>query len=506
MAAVVIVIAIGFLLHAHALINRDEAWLLIAAQRMQAGGSYLQDFFEVNMPLAIAVYIPAGRLALWLHQSQQFGITLYVIALSVQSAALSSRVLTAGPKPVVSQSMGPLFMAWVLFGLLCLPGADFGQKEHLIAILTLPFVCSMVNVEALINASAGLRGYCALLAAVGFYLKPHYAALPFLLLGGVGWQQRSWGLLRSVEAKVLVVAGFTNAVWVIDQYPDWFICAQWATDLYVHFGARHWQSLFRIDGLTAVAAGLLTQCLAWVGDRERRRTLAPLLIASGYSGIIYLLQFKAWTYQALVMQLFVFVSQGVLMALFWPRLRTGASTKALATLVACGAALLVDSGVRAIRRQPSFSVIVPIAKGLYMAHPGDTVYAFSTEVAPVFPAVPVLGLKWASRYSALWPLLELARVENGFDTVDRDRFEHDYRQPFVDSVIGDFQRYRPDYVLVDRRNFDVLPAGFDILSMFLADPRFAAIWSGYRRVGIVSLRPSTYDYDVYRRVDGGTAP
>ena len=70
-----------------------------------------------------------------------------------------------------------------------------------------------------------------------------------------------------------------------------------------------------------------------------------------------------------------------------------------------------------------------------------------------------------------------------------------YRQPFTQAVVEDFERAHPRVVLVDRRLMRGMPPNWDILSFFLADPRFAAQWSQYHQVATVTA----YSLDVYRR-------
>ena len=64
-----------------------------------------------------------------------------------------------------------------------------------------------------------------------------------------------------------------------------------------------------------------------------------------------------------------------------------------------------------------------------------------------------------------------------------------------ESVLEDFTRHRPDLVFVDVRpqksHFEEI--AFDYLEFFGSDPRFAALWRGYSRIG------RTEDYLVFAR-------
>jgi hypothetical protein len=52
-------------------------------------------------------------------------------------------------------------------------------------------------------------------------------------------------------------------------------------------------------------------------------------------------------------------------------------------------------------------------------------------------------------------------------------------------MIEDFERYRPDAILVDETPEKLfLPDGFDIMAWFRQDPRMAAILDKYERVAV----------------------
>lgn len=502
-SAAIVLVLLGVALHGRMLLNHDVAWFLIAAQRMVDGGSYSADFFEFNMPLAIAVYVPPYLLAKFLHLSLEMALSLWVAALSAQSAYLSSRFLTAGAAPVLDKRLGTLFASWLLVGFLFLPGADFGQREQLVAILGLPFLCACANGSTVPFPGRKIRGYAAALAATGFFIKPHYAALPFLLLAYAAWRRKSRAPLVSPEAWILLAVGLANAAWTLLVYPDWFVCARWALDLYGAYHARHWTDLFKPGSVEVAGACLLTQIVAVVSWRSLAETLWPFLLGALYASLAYLAQHKGWGYQALVAELIVFSAQGLALLRLASVPGRNFMSRAEALILGGGAAILLLAAAQAMRAPLPYAMVERIANSLPGARRGDSIYAFSVEVTPVFPAVSELGLKWGSRYSPLWPLLELARVENGFDPADKTRLIGLYRGPLVDSVVEDFERYSPDYVLVDRRYLDVLPRNFDILALFLADQRFARIWRGYGRVGGVMLSRNQLIYEVYRKLPSG---
>ncbi len=487
-------------LHASSLLNLDVAWLMTAAQRMLAGGSYTRDFFEVNMPLAIAAYIPPYIVSRGLQLSFQTAAVLYVGALSLQSACLTVYSLNAAAGPTSRSAYGPWLGAWLLFGLLLVPGYDFGQKEHLVVLLGLPWVCAIANYDGLAVLGRPLRLYLSLLAALGFYLKPHYAALPFALLAATAWRRKSWKPVLSLEMGVLLLAAAANACVVLLLYPDWFICARWASDLYGAYRARDLHKLFSLHDLWIYAACFVSQLAALVLSRNIRPLLMPLLLCVPYAWAAYLLQYKGWSYQFLPVELFTFAAPALALIGGTRAPRANSSRSTLALLFSAGAMLaMTGTALAQAYRLPTVLSLGGLPRVLAQANKGDYVFAFSIEVEPFLPAVPLMGLNWASRYSHLWPLLRIAQMENGGDPQDRARIENAYYRPLVDSVIEDFIRYRPQLVLVDRRAIASLPKDYDILKMFVADERFSAVWRQYVPIGMEEFPAGKPRFQVYWR-------
>ncbi len=478
------VIVKGLAIHLNVPLNHDVAWLLIAAGRMLAHGSYSNDFFEVNMPLAIGIYIPPHFLARWFGQSIPMANLAWTFILVIQSAGLSTLLTPVDRKPH-GIGLEPVWMAWILFGLIFLPGYDFGQKEHLVIVLTLPFLTLLTNSSR--GASPALRVYVSCLAGVGFFLKPHFAFLPLLLLGWMALREKSWKPLWSVEAITLLAVGALNAMIVFEHFPDWFLCARWAGDLYGAYQAASWKGLFLIDSMPIFGIVGIFLLLLALRNANFRSMAWPLLLAAVYGWLAYLLQFKGWTYQFLPVSIPLFLALGLAClnsiansTVDVPRGRT------IAIVYASITALTVGQVIYQTRDLPTIAQLERSVTGqaFSLAKKGDYVYAFTTTVVPVFPTVVEMDLNWASRYPALWPLAGLAqaRARDGVETADH--LQDLYGATLLTSVTDDLERFSPSVVLVDQRIGQFgLPRDYNILDYFLGDARFRQIWGRYKEFG-----------------------
>jgi hypothetical protein len=113
-------------------------------------------------------------------------------------------------------------------------------------------------------------------------------------------------------------------------------------------------------------------------------------------------------------------------------------------------------------------------------------------MATVFPTVTESNARWGSRFSCLWLLPAVIRVQQNdpgvpaWLTGERARAVEQY---LFDSVVEDLERFRPEIIFYDRRrNHQAYGrARIDVLAFFRRDPRFEAIWSTYtpqkQRVG-----------------------
>lgn len=470
----------GAFVRADVPVNHDIAWMLVASARMLAGGSYAADFFDVQMPLAIAIYMPSHLLASLLRVELPTALNFWVFSLIAQSVVLSRQIAVRSAE----NTAAPVWSIWLTLGLLFLPGYDFAQKEHLTVILTLPFVEMQMGRPAV--HSHGLRIYVSMLAALGCYLKPHYAFLPLLLVALRAYRDRDVKVLRSIEIVTLLAVGVANAVFVLLWYPDWFTNAKWASDLY---GAYRRTSLIEVLGgapYVIFSAPALFACILALHDRAFRTRALPLLLMTGYGMCAYLLQFKGWEYQFLTASLTLFLVQGLALSHTRQGLREGRehARKWFAAAV-LGSVLMVDVVVVTTKNLPQWPTLKQsgIGQALSIAQKGDQVYALSTAILPVFPTVVHLGLAWGSRFPSLWPLAGLASWNVQGDP-DGARQRSAYERKLRDMVTADFVRFAPSVVLLDRRARQFgLPPGFNILEYFLADRRFAELWHPYVLVG-----------------------
>jgi hypothetical protein len=321
-------------------------------------------------------------------------------------------------------------------------------------------------------------------------MKPHYALLPAILLVLAARHRPRRALWPEVLGFAVVAAA--QALVLALRYPDWFQVARCAADLYGAFHGTGWSRMLQARGMILGAAALGLQLALMTRDRAFRGSAWPLVVAAVYAWLAYLVQFKGWDYQFIPACTFTLAGLGL--ALAGQAAPDGRAWRLAAAGLAAVAVL--QGGDTWLRRTPDTASLGKVPEALAIAGKGSSVYAFSLEVSPMFPAVSLLGLRWASRYSHLWPLPALFEAQQENSAAGRALIAR-YQGPLVQSVLDDFGRFRPELVVVDRHPVAAFGAGYDILAPFLADPRFAHLWSGYRLIGSFTYPGGSYGYELY---------
>ena len=175
LAAVGLLIALGLAgeLRSHA--GADTGFLLDEAARVLDGARLYAHIVDVNPPLIVGFNMAAVLCA------RIFGISeILAYRLACIAAVFAGLTLTVWllrrllPDEIVLRRGIVLLLVFVLFNL---PGQDFGEREHLLLLLALPYLL-LAAARAIgreIPASHAL--VIGLLAGAGLTIKPHFVLL-----------------------------------------------------------------------------------------------------------------------------------------------------------------------------------------------------------------------------------------------------------------------------------------------------------------------------------------
>jgi hypothetical protein len=508
-------IGMSILLSLAADTGHDQLWLLLAAQRMGPNlNPYNATVFESNPPLAIWLSGIIVAAAHALHLSLTVTLKLAVTLLAAASAAVCAklvRILHPELKPNHPWLLGIAYI--LIFG--AIPARDFGQRDHILALLVLPYLiaAALDTHRRAPRLSRINRMSLAMLAAVGIALKPHQAIIPVIV--ELSLIVRSTNLIRrrpqnpgtppalyappfrSMEPAVFLLSAAIYLGTIRILAPTYL------TQIVPVLRQTYWAfgrlSLFE---LTAAAPGLhillaLDLVLTIALTRKIHESAAiPILNLAGFCGVIgFYLQGTGWYYQqlpaisffslAIVFQLIDFSKLRPLSIPNWfPIPLTALTTLAFALTIHFSNFHVTPRGIEQAQSTPDPTFFADLP-------PGTTVATLTTSVDDTVPPAFRYHLTLAQRYPHLWMLPAILRNESGpAHLTQLDRLQHQF-------MVEDLNRWHPALILIERCQDPAVHCQVledrhdDLLAWFLRDPAFALIFSKYR-----FLR-SSGSYDAY---------
>lgn len=491
----------------------DQTWLLFAARRVLDGASLGGDLVEVNAPLIVWLTgIPAaigGALGIRLPAAMQ-GFVIVLVACSVAWSA----ILLCRGAPGARRFAG-WFALSMLFATVVHPWVHYGQREHLMLLLVIPYLvmaAARIDGEAPSNGEALVAGLCA---GIGFLLKPHHVFVVLAVEALVLVRSRDFRLMYRLEiaAMAATALGYVIAVW--HWTPDYLLkVVPLAINTYYgyHRGAL-WDLILPMRGLKLVIVVLLWAVLY---RRLAHRALATVLLLAGVGATIgYLVQLKGHEYHFVPAIAFFDLLFAVLVIDQWLQWTARRQLPISADLASVGAAVMFIAVIalcyplqvaRAVNNGYT-DARVAVQRAVSQAIPrGATVLILSTSVGPVFEQVLDRGWKWGSRFDCLWmlPAIFNAELAADFDETIEPEAMRDAATLTRNAVSADLARWHPNPVLVDRcDDTSITPCmgigslRLDLLQWLRRDSGFAAAWADYVRAGQVG------PYDLWCRKDEG---
>ena len=425
----------------------DVAWFFYLADRMLDGERLYRDVVEVNPPLIVWLNLPVAALGRAAAVPMELVYGAALLGLIGVSLALAGRLLPEeGPWPAPGARHAALLLGLVV--LLPLAGKDFGEREHLLLILTLPYTLLVIARAGGRSPGPSLALAVGVMAGVGFTLKPYFLPLWLALEAYLVRGRPSPPPWRRPEAVAVVGVALLYGAAVLLFAPEYFALAR-------TFGSLYWSYLRGPLWLTALlgeGSALPLLALLAFGVLYRRdpggHVWRVLALAVGTTLLSALLQGKGWRYH-----FYPAMGYGLLLlaAMGWGARRPLGSlaqqlyaAACVAAVVTASALALLQSGYRSTApRAPRYDAdpdFAALSRELRRQAPGGSVLVLSSNMASAFPLVTTDGLRWASRFPSLWLLPALYMSELRSDAPIR------YREP---SAMSPQERYLGEAVAED---------------------------------------------------------
>lgn len=474
------------------LARSDTAFLLYAAERVLDGARLYVDVVEINPPLIVALNLPAVLLARALGVSDILVYRALVTTTLLGALAFADWSLRwiLGPSGDTFRRRLVLVLAFALF---LAVGDSFGQREHLLVALLLPYLLLTAGRMDGRPAPVAPALAAGALAGVGLALKPHFLLVWAAVEGYAAWRLRARRLSYESLGAAAFLAAYVIGVALLT--PQYFRIVRLLGPAYAGFG--RYPFLY----VLVTAPGTPVCCLAvlaWAALRreaKHRGLWTVLLVAVVASFVAGAAQLKGWGYHFYPSRVFALALLGLtVLDVRRPLLRPVQRVYAAVAFAALGVSLLSAVGMdigrvghrdAAGRTERAQLDELTAAVRRHMP-PGGSLYVFSYTIESGFPLVNYTGVRWASRFPHLWIIEAVYQDELHRPGPLRfhSREEMGAAERYLnDAVSADLARYRPDVLMVLRHARDIpenAQRRVDYIGYFSRDPRIAEALRQYR--------------------------
>ncbi len=485
----------------------DQTWYLYAASLVADGVKlYGPRLTETNPPLIIYLSMIPILLGRLLHLQPLVMLKAMVVVMSLASSLWCARLLR-----LAEVAGGPIILffaacASLIFELKVQP-RDFGQREQMVVMLTLPY---------LLAATLRLRRRFApiesvalgVFAGIGFCLKPQQILVLVALELFLALLTRSLRRALSVSFLTLVATVAAYLLLIRVAAPGYFVdTIPLLRKTYWAYGPASAQSIVR--SAPSFELGFLLLCLLCIVLRKRLHqplASAGLLVCGFAAWLAYYVQHTGLAYQRIPMNVFFgLAGSALLIDLCAPILIHLARAPGFALLfsvsTALGCAVALSVGLKP--QLDTADAFTKYQQAFDAYPPGTPVYVFSSSLAG-FENIFNQDFVWASRFAHLWMLPAI--VDNEYahagGPIPRKILTPETTASLAalqrTDTTEDLQTWKPTVILVERCGLKdsctaITDRGFDYIRWFSQDPAFVSEWAKYRR------QPSTYRFDVYTR-------
>ncbi|HSW94164.1 MAG TPA: hypothetical protein VLJ15_07425 [Gammaproteobacteria bacterium] len=484
------------------LMNCDASWFVYGARRvLLEGGSYLNNYTEINPPLILYLSWPVAFFSHTFHLGESTVFSVYIFLLSMISLAACCFLI----QKIFSRHLfnGWLCMALTAFCMMVLPLGDFGQREHLMIILTFPWFFSMalrLEKGSIHSGAAFLTGF---FAGIGFLIKPYFLiSFAFVEIYYV-WRNKNVTACIRADTLAMLLAGLIYVSIIVFRHPDYLaVMFPLLSHAYFALFDYQWSEVL-------LTKGLLFYCMAV---------------------ILYFIQNKQYPYQT-VSTVFFLASTGFFLSYlihrtpFYYHLYPVFLPAMLVILLAfssffyanpfkAGKALFfwflasflfvfsfdyVDDNYQyGIFYADGFKKLITFMKQTVET---KKVYFLTTNGDHVFPMVTDAGVNYFSKLYGLICMFDMNKQTSLKLGLPLSKESNQNETFFLNIILSEIKTEKPEFVFVDTRDektfFRMVPLNF--VNYFSRYAGFREEWQHYHYLTTIDS-PDLYRYAVYQRV------
>ncbi|MBM3488238.1 MAG: hypothetical protein FJX67_16660 [Alphaproteobacteria bacterium] len=489
-AAVFVVPFLWLIGHLFPPINHDAAAVLDFSRRWLEGERLYVDLIDINTPLTFLHYAVPVLLSYVTGLATPTALVVW-FALIIAGTTWLCQGLIASIVPEDRPLTRTLLIGLILFGVTIVPSDEFGQREHLMIILAMPYVLAAGARAKGIAIRPGHAAFYAGLAVLGFAMKPHFAAIPVLI---ELYLLCARGFRRTIADPVpwMIAAGFgAHVLFILLVTPDYLRTVMpLALEYYLGLGDGGPLAVALSSHTNATIAALVL--LAWPAFRYDRTGIAPAILMFALGGIVSdLAQGKGWPYHAIPAMVGTMVLFGLVVAetleRYLPRGTPGAETRTATISVVLMAVVLYlfALGDDPFRKQLEYraSPVAQLVKIVKKHAKGGRVLVLSPGIYPHYPMVNYARATMAMPFMTMWTIQGVYRDCDGTENRYHAPADMEAGERFVfDAIPKSLINLKPDVVIVDVDGGITWcedSGAFSFLDYFNRHPAFETEWRNY---------------------------
>ncbi len=442
--------------------NGDVSWLINCAELLINGARLSVDFIETNPPASVFLYVPAVLFGRLLHIQSEMASDIIVFIISIVSVSFFMSILLQQKQ---KKYIINLIVLSTLASLLIIPFMMFGQREHFIAILLLPWLV----VASIDNKVTRLwqKIFSGITCGLAICIKPHYALIVMLVLLIDSFREKSILVAFYIKNLFIYFVAIFYFVFIYFYFHEYFILTMPdMADLYISVHSGNIKLIFTLYFFIYFFIFLI-HSIFYLPKLRKDRLEFIFLFASIISLIVYFQLGRGWpnhTYPALF---FIIISL-IMMVI---------KTIKHPFLIFLFLIFLLMASNLGINHLDGYRNILILAKEIEKIEPHPRILAIGSHLRISFPVTRIVGGTFVQRPGHLWKssfALEIAQNQDlSKDRRDRlKRYESEDRQ----MLWEDFSKGDPSIILVEVEN------GTTMLDWARQDSRIDALLIKYRYI------------------------
>ena len=496
--------------------NHDVSWLIQCAVRMLNGAVLYRDIIEVNPPLIILLIIAPIWLAEMLGLDPTTAFHVFCIIIGAASLALCNRVDSGGLFERMPRTRA-LFYLLLAFFYFVYSIPHFGQREHLMIMLVMPYLVLAAERRGQRHVGAKLAVTIGLFAGIGLALKPFFLILWLAIEIYLALSAGSARRVLRVENLAIVLVQFAYALII---FLFFFAYVEEVVPFVgALYGSRNRE--FWLVAVHALFLGLIISfpIIAFQRRRLFKSPLFPILLIAAIAFLAaFLVQQKGWAYHlvpALVTSFtlaLMLLSAGIEAGIGKPAKRAQRAVLALVFVAVLTYPVAQATGLFQFYPfnffaplTPSYRATLSRLDALVETYANkQPIFALSAAVWPAYSLLSHGRARWPYRYPSLWPVPAFYKdplPSAGAPKYNSIQTMSAHERDFLTAIVSDLLATPPKLVFVDagspkltwRVGDPTRSNDFDYVEYLHQDPRFGRFWRQYAKIETVER------FDVYRR-------